>query len=187
MIILGWHSGEGWLMKSGTFLWRNGIWVGSLKGQIGFHHLGRVGGGCWAGQWILGRGSNARESTGKWSSVLSTPSRLCCLRLGCVKGQHGQADWSQSFPVSTKHLGLKPTNPWGWFFYLVISVFLHLNVSLLLSSLVHLLREYTADSQVSWVLVLSLLLNSNVTFNKPPKSLSALLLYLTWEVRMDNF
>lgn len=76
-------------------------------------------------------------------------------------------------------MGLKPTNPWGWFFYLVISVFLHLNVSLLLSSLVYLLREYTADSQVSWVLVLSLLLNSNVTFNKPPKSFSALLLYLT--------
>lgn len=187
MIILGWHSGEGWLVKSETFLRRNGIWVGSLKGQIGFHHLGRVGGGCWAGQWILGRGSNARESTGKRSSVLSTQSRLCCLRLGCVKGQHGQADWSQSFPVSTKHLGLKPTNPWGWFFYLVMSVFLDLNVSLLLSSLVHLLREYTADSQVSWVRVLSLLLNSNVTFNKPPKSFSALLLYLTWEVRMDNF
>ena len=104
-------------------------------------------------------------------------SRLCSLTLGSGREGSGRAteptqvDWSQGSPLSTKHFGFKPTThgvkPWGLFLYLAISVFLNFAVSLQLSALVHLLRKCTAESQVSWVLVLFPPLTSNVTLNKP--------------------
>lgn len=71
---------------------------------------------------------------------------------------HAHVDWSQSFPLSTKHFGFDlnthAENPQVCFFYLALSSFLDFKVSLqyLLWS-IHLLTECIAENQVSWLLV----------------------------------
>jgi hypothetical protein len=76
--------------------------------------------------------------------------------------------WSQSFLMNIKHLALNPLPSYGscsWFFYYCDCI---MNLKMvLLFSLVYLLRRCIIESQVSWVLVLSLLPTGNMTLPKP--------------------
>lgn len=92
-----------------------------------------------------------------------------------MRGQQSMQKWigNQSFPLSTEHLGYEATvmlkmecRKRMLILLLATSAFLDFKVSLLLSALVDLLRKYTAESHVSWVLVLFPPLSSNVTLNK---------------------
>lgn len=81
--------------------------------------------------------------------------------------------------MSPKYFGFELTTMLkipGLLLYLVTSVFLDFKVPPPWSALVHLLRKCTAESQVSWVLVLFLLPASKVPLSKPLSSFSALLL-----------